>query len=425
MMLSIKAGATSQSINVFVRDSTSTTGGGLAAVAPAGGSLLTGTKLYYSFTGTNASAGVAVSLAVLAAVNSAWSSAGIVTLDGTNMIGWVRIDVPDAALAASKGRVVSFLLFGGTNMAPTPFSIELTGWDNQDAVHGGMSALPNTPCTGNASLITSGSGTDQLLVASGKVVTPDTQKVDVNTIKTQTVTCAAGVTVNVNVGTTQPVNFTGTGASALVKGDTIDWNSVAVTGMPMPTYTQPTGFLAATFPSGTIASTTNITAGTIATVTNLTNAPTAGDLTATMKTSVQTACDAAVTANATVIEIGADVDELIVSVAAIPTSNPSAAAISTQVGSDLSTAHGAGSWATATGFSVPGDTMTMDQTKTVAMVDVTADVTLTVGKALLAARAQGAGAWAIVGTSLVLKNPDGSTFRTFTLDSAVSPTSRT
>ena len=41
------------------------------------------------------------------------------------------------------------------------------------------------------------------------------------------------------------------------------------------------------------ASTTNITAGVITTVTNLTNAPTAGDLTATMKTSVTTAATAA------------------------------------------------------------------------------------------------------------------------------------
>ena len=60
----------------------------------------------------------------------------------------------------------------------------------------------------------------------------------------------------------------------------------------MATYTQPTGFLAATFP-GTVASTTNITAGTITTVTNLTNAPTSGDLTATMKASVTAAVPAA------------------------------------------------------------------------------------------------------------------------------------
>ena len=41
------------------------------------------------------------------------------------------------------------------------------------------------------------------------------------------------------------------------------------------------------------ATPTNITAGTITTVTNLTNAPTNGDLTATMKTSVTTAATAA------------------------------------------------------------------------------------------------------------------------------------
>jgi hypothetical protein len=54
----------------------------------------------------------------------------------------------------------------------------------------------------------------------------------------------------------------------------------------MATYTQPTGFLAATFPAGTVANTTNITAGVITTATNLTNAPTVGDLTAAMKASV-------------------------------------------------------------------------------------------------------------------------------------------
>ena len=41
----------------------------------------------------------------------------------------------------------------------------------------------------------------------------------------------------------------------------------------MASYTQPAGFLAATFPTGTVANTTNITAGTITTATNLTNLP--------------------------------------------------------------------------------------------------------------------------------------------------------
>jgi hypothetical protein len=74
---------------------------------------------------------------------------------------------------------------------------------------------------------------------------------------------------------------------------------------PMLLYTQPTGFLAATFPTGTVANTTNITAGTITTVTttttatNLTNAPTAGDFTATMKTSIGTAVAASAVASVT------------------------------------------------------------------------------------------------------------------------------
>jgi hypothetical protein len=69
----------------------------------------------------------------------------------------------------------------------------------------------------------------------------------------------------------------------------MSWNGVGVTGMPMPTYTQPSGFLAATFPSGTIASTTNVTAGTITTVSNAVSLPTtppAGYATSASQTSI-------------------------------------------------------------------------------------------------------------------------------------------
>ncbi len=62
-----------------------------------------------------------------------------------------------------------------------------------------------------------------------------------------------------------PANWlTATGIAASALNGKGDW---------MVSYAQPTGFLAATFPSGTIANTTNITAGTITTTTNLTNLP--------------------------------------------------------------------------------------------------------------------------------------------------------
>jgi hypothetical protein len=206
--LSIVAGATSQSINLFIQNSTSTTGAGLTAVAPAGGSLLTGTTAYYSFSGANAGS-VAISLSVLAATTTAWTSGGIVTIDDTHMAGWVRLDIPNAVIAASKGRSVSGLIYGGTNMAPCPFEIELTGVDNQDAVHFGLSSLPNTAVTTNGSLITSGTGTAQLSTASGLVNVGS-----INSVSTSSVT-----TVSANQGTTQPINFSGTGSTAYVKSD--------------------------------------------------------------------------------------------------------------------------------------------------------------------------------------------------------------
>lgn len=117
----------------------------------------------------------------------------------------------------------------------------------------------------------------------------------------------AGVSIAADIATrASPTNITA--ATGIVLSGVTHTGAViptvsAVTGLTaanldatvssrMASYTQPTGFLAATFPAGTVANTTNITAGTITTVTNLTNSPTAGDLTATMKASVTTAATA-------------------------------------------------------------------------------------------------------------------------------------
>lgn len=182
MKLSILAGATSQSVNIFIRDSSSTTGAGLAGLVFNTSSLIA----YYTFAGANATA-TAITLATLAAVNSAYSSGGFKEIDATNMKGLYRLDIPNAALATSKGRSVVIMLSGATNMAPLPLEIELTGWDNQDAVHGGLSALPNTAVTTNASLLTSGTGTDQVSVSAGKILLQATQSgVTIPTVTTVT-----------------------------------------------------------------------------------------------------------------------------------------------------------------------------------------------------------------------------------------------
>jgi hypothetical protein len=48
-------------------------------------------------------------------------------------------------------------------------------------------------------------------------------------------------------------SFNNGGQTANLPANALQWNGVNVTGMPMPTFTQPTGFLAATFP-GTVSS---------------------------------------------------------------------------------------------------------------------------------------------------------------------------
>ena len=136
MKLSIKAGSVSQSVYVFIQDSTSTTGAGLAGLTNASAGL----TAYYALP---LAAPVAIALAALALITTAYASGGFVAVDGTNMPGWYRLDLPNAAIAVASGRFVSLHLKGATNMAPLPLEIELTGWDNQDGMRGGLTALPN------------------------------------------------------------------------------------------------------------------------------------------------------------------------------------------------------------------------------------------------------------------------------------------
>src|SRR5690242_855194 len=61
--------------------------------------------LLASYAGTKL-ARVAITLATLAAITTAWSSGGFKEVDATNMPGWYRIDVPNAALGLSADEVI-------------------------------------------------------------------------------------------------------------------------------------------------------------------------------------------------------------------------------------------------------------------------------------------------------------------------------
>lgn len=114
----------------------------------------------------------------------------------------------------------------------------------------------------------------------------------------------------------------------------------------------------ATFPTNaTLASTTNITAGTITTVTNLTNAPTNGDLTSTMKTSVTTAATAATPVAASVTgNVGGNVAGSVGSVTGLTASNLDATISSRLAASSYTAPDNSGIAGIATLIGTPADT---------------------------------------------------------------------
>ncbi len=198
-------------------------------------------------------------------------------------------------------------------------------------------AAPLSPTTAGRTLdvtATGGAGIDwsnveaptTALALTGTTIAV-TQKVDVETIKTNPVANAGTVTFPTNATLASTTNITaGTVTTATnvttvngLAADVITAASIAANAIGASEIAD--GAIdAATFAAGAIDATaiatdaigsaevaagavtkiqaglatpTNITAGVITTVTNLTNAPTAGDLTATMKTSVTTAATAA------------------------------------------------------------------------------------------------------------------------------------
>lgn len=157
--------------------------------------------------------------------------------------------------------------------------------------------------TGHGAVITSGSG------ATGdgvQITAASTNGNGLKLTKTGTGVALASPTTDIVLAkTTNITGFNDIAATAIVSGGAITTSGgavstvSAVTGLTaanldvavstrMATYTQPTGFLAATFPA-TVASTTNITAGTITTATNVT---TVNGLAANVITAASLAADA-------------------------------------------------------------------------------------------------------------------------------------
>lgn len=127
MKLLKKAGATSEIWQIFVQDSSSTTGAGLAGLAFNSASL---TAYYHRDTDTTATA---ITLATMTV--GTFTSSGFKEIDATNMPGWYQFCPPNAAIAAGA-KSCAFLLKGATNMAPVPIECQLMSVNPDDGAFG-------------------------------------------------------------------------------------------------------------------------------------------------------------------------------------------------------------------------------------------------------------------------------------------------
>lgn len=166
-MRDVKAGSTSVILDdVFIQDSSSTTGAGL------GGLVFNTASLTCYYHRNTASASTSIALATMTL--GTWATNGFKEVDATNMKGVYSFCPPDAAVA-SGAQSVTFYFQGAANMAPRPYTIQLTATDVQDAVRGGMTALPNANAEAAGGLYTRGTG-------AGQINQPANGRIDVNTI---------------------------------------------------------------------------------------------------------------------------------------------------------------------------------------------------------------------------------------------------
>jgi len=220
-------------------------------------------------------------------------------VDSTNHPGLYEIQLADARFSVASAKTLRITISGASSLLQQEIVVQLTAVDVDDTVRLGLTALPNV-ATGNAgALLVAGTGTAALSV-SGGVAQADAAKVGGQTASasgtvtfpaatlasTTNITSATGVDITKILGTAistpatagvldvnaKAVNNVSTSGvttvsayvgntGAAINGSTVNTNLDATITSRMASYTQPTGFLAATFPT-TVASTTNITSAT-------------------------------------------------------------------------------------------------------------------------------------------------------------------
>ena len=126
--MKLKRGSTSVRRLIFIADSSSTTGAGLANLTHSTSGLV---AYYYAGDLSNE-----VQITLVTATLGTFASGGFVAVDNTNMPGWYEVGIPDAAL--DGGNEVCIQYRGAANMVPVNIYIQLDAVDYQTDAFGAL-----------------------------------------------------------------------------------------------------------------------------------------------------------------------------------------------------------------------------------------------------------------------------------------------
>jgi len=130
--ISVLAGSTGVSVNLFINSSTSTTGAGQSGIVFNAAS-------FTAYSIRQRTTATPITLAT-STVGNGWTSGGFIEIDSTHCPGWYNFDIPNAVIGTGSP-FASVHFQGAAGMAPLPLEIELTAWNNQDGVRGGLTSL--------------------------------------------------------------------------------------------------------------------------------------------------------------------------------------------------------------------------------------------------------------------------------------------
>jgi hypothetical protein len=227
--ISVQAGSTGVSVNVFIQNSTATDGSGLTGLLGTSASFI----CYYMRQRTTATP---VSL-VVNTVGSAWVTGGFAEIDSTHAKGWYSFDIPNLVLATGSP-FASVNFQGAASQAQLPLEIELTAWNNQDATAGGINNLASVGTLGSVSNVR-GTATVQLAPQTHtSAVIPVVQTASValtaNTVGTASGVPAVVLAAQVHAGAIIPIVQTASNVLSELGTATVILAGVTHTGAIIP-----------------------------------------------------------------------------------------------------------------------------------------------------------------------------------------------